>query len=154
VDKKQFEPIVTTLLAAWNFKVSPENLQEFKRGWYHFLGDLDVKDVVAAVDALAMRDSPYPPRPGDVRRLAIDIADPSGKMPSGEEAWFEMRNLAEAAFSGLPYGAASPVLKALFETVGESVLGLTTNADRQVFMDLYEKAAEKLTQERYGIPAE
>lgn len=68
MNAREFRPIAANIQARWHaFPISPSALAQFVAD----LGDLDARDVAAAVDALAA--APKPPTPGQVRHRVVEM---------------------------------------------------------------------------------
>ena len=115
MDKRDTEAVVNRVVASWGMNVTDR--VEMYRAWHHFLADLEPDHVNRAVDRLAVLSGP-PPRPGDVRKAAIDIADPSGRVPSQSEALAMARELGDAVVSGADRPDVHPLVVQMVRMAG------------------------------------
>jgi hypothetical protein len=69
-----------------------------KLAWKDLLGDLDKGTVKAALMQLASEGLTYAPPPGVIRRRAVDLAAPAGRVPTVDAAWGEVQRAARAGF--------------------------------------------------------
>jgi hypothetical protein len=72
------------------------------RAWWHYIGDLDAAVVSEAIDRAATSGVTRAPSPADVRRRAIDIADPKGAFPTESQCLRDAIDLANASQMGVP----------------------------------------------------
>lgn len=88
---KKTETLQIITLLAGNYDSIANKSQKQKElmlnTWYECLNDLDYNLVMEAVKK-AIIDSPYPPTIHDIRKKAVEIANPVSKR-SGIEAWNE-----------------------------------------------------------------
>lgn len=89
MNKQETTQVIALLVGNYqSIADKPENIKRMMvNTWYECLGDLDYKLVLNAVKKI-MIESPYPPTIHEVRKNAIDIANPS-KNKNPLDAWNE-----------------------------------------------------------------
>ena len=71
--------------------------------------------------------------------------------PEPEEAWTVLQAIGQKIYSGTyDYEKPHPVLAETIKRLGTGATALTTNADRAMFISLYEKTREAYILGRYG----
>ena len=123
--------------------------------WYELLRDLEYEDVKAAFIQLATH-AKFMPRPGDVRRTAIDTRNKIPPFLDAYSAWGIFQGILKEVHSGAqterpPFDEA---LKITLNKLGEISYDMHTNGDREVFVRTYEQVVQKLEQDKYAIQKE
>ena len=105
------------------------------------LSDLPDEAVAAAVMQRIGGDNPFPPRVGEIRQLAIDIASGADEVMSGQEAWGALLRWMRR-YSGATSKPQLPplVAKAASAIGGIRYIGMSENtpADRARFIEAYD----------------
>lgn len=153
--KNELCEVVDRVYASWGQQINLKDQKHVYDAWWRVLFDLS-KDVVDVVLDEVVIENGYMPRPGQVRRRAVDYerADGGGVL-SGGEAWQQFRRAAEAAHSGSQQ--SNNVLHPLVaQTVrvlgGVSAYNLHTNGDREMFLDVYGRVVSDYEKARYALP--
>lgn len=150
--KDELVTLVKQAYATYN-----ENLNEFEkkwvyRAWFDLLHDVPYEDARAAFLQLAAKAT-FLPRPGEVRRAAIDRSDPNPKPPDPYTAWGTLQEIIREVNSGGTYsGAKHPALMEAMRRLGEGLAGMHTNGDREVFVRVYATVVEELESSKYNVP--
>jgi hypothetical protein len=123
--------------------------------WYELLSDLEYDEVKSAFLQLATH-AKFMPRPGDVRRTAIDTRNKVTPFLDAYSAWGIFQGILKEVHSGAqterpPFDEA---LKNTLIKLGEVVYDMHTNGDREVFVRTYEQVVQKLEQDKYAIQKE
>jgi len=147
--KQQLERLVRTIYATYNTQLNMKDELIIFRAWWQILSDLEYKYVWAAFNNMAVY-SDFIPRPGQIRREAIDLMDGGGRHPDGPSAWGILQTMRKATEGGQFYEGSRPeALILAMEQLGSSAYDLHTNGDRETFLRVYSKVVEKLEQTRY-----
>lgn len=152
--KSELVELVEHTFATFNstLPIDEGRLKTVLSAWYDLLHDLSYEESHRAVLDLAV-SSTFLPRPGDIRRAAINGRT---KIPPFDEpivAWGKWLTLQKEVNSGMP--PSIPVSEALQKTVselGESAYGMHTNSDREQFMKAYERVVSQMDKDRYKVP--
>lgn len=91
--------IVDLVVSSWNLQVAGAKRIEMEKAWWRYLKDLSYDSVLSAIDKLVLRDGP-PPRPGAVRRLAMEQNPLVEFPPEPAEAWAQAQTLMKELESG------------------------------------------------------
>jgi len=154
MNKDECIEVVEHVYACWNQTVSPLQKKVIYRAWWRILGDLDNQIVHQIIDALVI-EAGYMPRPGEVRRRAINRIH-GISVPSAMEAWQQFREAADASASGTYAG--KPLHELVSTTIkslgGTRAYGLHTNGDREQFIDAYNKNLSEYEARVYGVEAQ
>jgi hypothetical protein len=151
--KEETVRLVELLWATWpNNDASSAAKKVHYEAWHRIICDLPYKFCIKALDEFVIEDKPWAPRPGAMRKRAIDLMDPNGTAPIPIEAWGQFqRNLASAT-SGSDFVPLHPLVSRAVEKLGATTQrGLHTNGDRDLFIKVYEEVLRVSEQERYGI---
>ena len=136
--KEELVAVVERVHALWNQSgFTPRELKAIHEAWWDLLGELEFDTVMAAVKERALQEG-HPPRPAEIRRLAV-MSTVAYTAPVPAEAWGELRDAAQKLESGV--GLDQPLHPLIRETVaklgGSTALGFYTNRDRDLFMQEY-----------------
>lgn len=149
--KKELEELVTQIYATYREQIYEVDKKTIFKAWYALLEDLDIEDAMAAFLELATFME-FMPRPGTVRRAAIDRKLGKEEHPDAAAAWSILQEMRKAADTGQFYQGERPA--ALIETLsqlGGSSADLHTNGDRDTFVRVYNKTVQKLDTEKYQL---
>lgn len=153
MNKTELVDVVDRVYASWGQQINLKDQKHVYEAWFRILFDLP-KDVVDSVVDELVIDNSYMPRPGAVRRRAVDLTSGEDLIPSGAEAWQQFRRAAEAAHSGnqtnnITHPLVSQTVKALG---GVSAYNLHTNGDREMFLDVFSRVVKDYERARYSLP--
>ena len=160
MDKKELLEDVLSLRAflwdkPWNMKPkTPEELIE-ARLWYEFIGDLPATAVQKVLRDMSITGKTWPPKPGELRVAAISMMQEDAP-PDAFEAWSQLQENRAAIYSGTAgtdeHKELHDVLKFVIKKLGNNrAQELTTNGDRTMFIDLYEKERAAWILSNYGF---
>lgn len=126
------------------------------------LAGLAYEDVVAAVDALAIESPRWFPGLGELRVRALELGQPEGGAPSGDEAWGEVvrerhraGQYAGTALSDRSATFSHRAITVVVEAMGWAELCTSQNevADRAHFLKLYAERVTRLRVDRATPPS-
>ena len=137
--KEELVDVAGRCWAVWNYQ--PADIKAAYEAWWGMLGDLDVDEVRAMVNALTVSDS-FCPKPGELRRLVL-----GDDAPSNAEAWHAYQQVARAVDHGTGVPDVHPLVSDVIRLVGA---GLHTNGDRQFFIAEYERAVARWRREKFA----
>lgn len=156
MNKKETIQVITLLAGNYNqiADKSKEQKQMMIETWYACLEDLDYKLVLQAVKKTII-ESPYPPTIHDVRKNAIELANPN-EQKSAVEAWNEAYSM---ICNGLymteeQFNMASPEVKKFFGNVRQvkEIAQIDTQTINTVtkgqFLKQYEVITEREKQQK------
>lgn len=147
--KVQLERLVRTIYATYNTHLNTKDETIIFRAWWQILSDLEYKYVWAAFNKMAVY-SDFIPRPGQLRREAIDLIDGGGRHLDGASAWGVLQAMRKSTEGGQVYQGNRPeALVLVLEQLGSSAFDMHTNGDRETFIRVYSKVVETLEQTRY-----
>lgn len=132
--KDELVALVEHVNACWNRSLPREDVKAMNRAWWELCGDLDETKTRAVINELALT-APYTPRPGEVRRLVLMPG-----LPSPIELWAELQAISRMMHTGSDQGRKpmSPTLKLIYHRMGDTLMGLVTNGDRNAFINVAE----------------
>lgn len=153
MNKSELCEIVDRVYASWGQQINLKDQKHVYEAWWRVLFDLPKSAVDTVVDEFVIENG-YMPRPGAVRRSAVDLVRGENVVPSGGEAWQQFRRAAEAAHSGnqtktVIHPLVSQTVKALG---GVSAYNLHTNGDREMFLDVFSRVVKDYEKARYALP--
>lgn len=85
--KGEFSRCIELVRRNWPHSAKVWTAEDFE-AWEALLLDLDVRQVIAAIQALATDGREFAPPPGLIRRRAIELVAP---IPDADQAWLEVR---------------------------------------------------------------
>jgi len=121
-----------------NLPGDEEKLKTLYAAWHDLLHDVDY-DVAKKVFLRLAVNAQYLPRPGDIRRSAINTAKGIPQFDDALVAWGKFLAIIRNINSGVV--EQHTVQQPLSETIkklGEAALGMHTNSDREAFCRIYE----------------
>lgn len=149
--KAEIMPLVDQAYATYNQTLYEVDKKTVYRAWYDLLWDIDYEEAHAAFLQLAITEK-FMPRPGDIRRAAIDARIKVPPHLDGYSAWGVFVTLQKNAHFGTPTEIAVPeALRMTLERLGEAAYDMHTNGDREAFLRVYEKVIEQIDQHKYKI---
>lgn len=155
----QFDEVMLAVTGIWpNWQANPATFAVSER----LLAALSYEDTVAALDALAIESPRWFPGPGELRVRAIEMGQPEGGAPSGDEAWGEVvrerhraGQYAGTALSDRALEFSHPAIAVVVEALGWAELCTSENevADRAHFLKLYAERVTRLRVDRATPPS-
>lgn len=142
--KEELTAIVEHANASWGLNPFKDELVRQKKAWWHFLADLESRNVMKTVDRLAIAGG-FPPRPGEVRRITI-----LGRLPTAIEAWGELQAARQAVYGGSQPSPVSEMTKATVKRLGDAQM--STNGDREKFIETYNLVFVDYMEEQCALP--
>ena len=152
MDKNETVAIVKQAYATYNQILGMADERATYEAWYDLLGDLEHATVKKAFLQLATYEK-YMPRPGDIRRAAIDLQTETPQLLDAYSAWGIFQGIVREVNSGVQTGIPKPesLIKTL-EKLGDSAWGMHTNGDREAFVRVYEEVVREMERSKYSIP--
>lgn len=147
--KLECQELVRIAYAMYNVQLLIADEKHVFRAWYNMLSDIDYEAANDAFTDLAIY-ADFLPRPGEIRRKAIDMTTAGESHPDAATCWGILQAMRKATEGGQFYEGERP--QALIETMsllGASANDLHTNGDRETFVRVYNKTVEKLQQKKY-----
>ena len=149
MNKFECEELTRIAYAMYNLQILLADEKHIFRSWYSMLSDIDYDVASDAFNDLAIYAN-FLPRPGEIRRKAIDTITGGESHPDAATAWGILQTMRKATESGQFYQGERP--EAMIEAMsllGGSASDLHTNGDRETFVRVYNKVVEKLEQKKY-----
>lgn len=137
---KEFEQFVSVCFAMFNRELFEGDRRNVVRAWFDVLGDVDVELLRVKYVELATV-SKVMPTPGLLRRHVF--ADLISDIVSPAVAWGQLQGLRVALNSGVERPVLSATVVETIQKLGDVVFGLTTNGDREYFLEVYRDICEK-----------
>lgn len=134
--KVELEEFVREVFASFNQTFYENDREVVLRAWWALLQDLEIslvrdRFIQMAVVAKVM------PTPGSIRRSVVDESLESVP-PSAQQAWAQLRKMAENVNRGTHQVMnVHDVFAKTISILGDSAFGLSTNGDREYFMNVY-----------------
>ena len=151
ITKEECAELVRQAYATYNQTLPKMDEKVTFRAWYQLLKDLEYDDCQKAFIRLATHAT-FMPRPGDVRRSAIDAQTKIPPHLDAYSAWGIFQQIVREVNSGTQTEIPKP--EALIKTLqqlGDGALGMHTNGDREVFVRTYERVCADIDKEKYAI---
>ena len=141
MDKNECLAIVKLVNGSWNRDVDDRSIKTLAEAYWEYLEDVPYKETRDAVRGSAIAGDRWPPRPGELRVRVLAVITQEPLPPEPEEAWTILQSISKEIYSGSNnYTKTHPVLERTIKQLGTSATGLTTNADRAMFIELYTTA--------------
>ena len=137
---KEFEQFVSVCFAMFNRELFEGDRRNVVRAWFDVLGDVDVELLRVKFVELATV-SKVMPTPGLLRRHVF--ADRISDVVSPAVAWGQLQGLRVALNSGVERPVLAVTVVETIQRLGDVVFGLTTNGDREYFLEVYRDVCEK-----------
>jgi len=151
MDKNECKAAVELLSVTWGQSVDASSLTVRAKGFWEYINDLPYDDVKDTITHLGLSGKKWAPRPGELRIAVLAKMRDEDLPPEPEEAWTVLQAIGQKIYSGTyDYDKPHPVLADTIKRLGTGATALTTNADRAMFISLYEKTREAYILERYG----
>jgi hypothetical protein len=151
MDKNECKSAVELLSVTWNQSLDNASLTIRMKGYWEYISDLDYEAVRDTIKEMGVSGKKWLPRPGELRTIVLAKLNGEELPPEPEEAWTVLQAIGQKIYSGTyDYNKPHPVLAETIKRLGTNATALTTNADRAMFISLYEKTREAWILERYG----
>ena len=137
---KEFEQFVSVAFAMFNRELFEGERRNVVRAWFDVVGDVDVELLRVKLVELATV-SKVMPTPGLLRRHVF--ADRIGGIVSPAVAWAQLQGLRVALNSGVERPVLAVTVVETIQRLGDVVFCLTTNGDREYFLEVYRDVYEK-----------
>lgn len=148
--KVELEEFVREVFASFNQTFYENDREVVLRAWWALLRDLDIvkvrdRFIQMAVVAKVM------PTPGSIRRAVVDESL-EVVPPSPQQAWAQLRRMSEDMNRGTHQATeVHPVFAGTIKVLGDSAFGLSTNGDREYFMNVYSEQLNLYMIEAYRV---
>lgn len=149
MDKDDLARAVKRVSVNWNLPTAGPPFQERCVLWWDFLNDIEIDIVDEAIKQIIALDQRFPPRVGQIRRLAIDMKLREDPIPSPPEAWAQFRQAIDASEAGIHFRKPHDLVGQTMRSFPNNAAGLRTNSDRELFLSAYGKIVESAEKERY-----
>lgn len=152
--KAELANLVDQAYATYNQQLPTENerLKAIYAAWYGLLHDLDYKEARSAFTHLAV-NATFMPRPGEVRRAAINRRNNFTPFEDAVSAWGKFVAIVRDTNSGVPITVeVSEALRMTVKALGEAAYNMHTNSDRDAFTRIYEAVISEIDERRYAVP--
>ena len=149
MDKDELATAVKQVSVNWNLPTAGPPFQDRCRLWWDFLNDIEVGLVNESIKQIIALDQKFPPRVGQIRRLAIDMKLKEDPIPSPPEAWAQFRQAIDASEAGIHFRKPHDLVGQTMRSFPNSGAALRTNSDRELFLSAYSKIAANAEKERY-----
>lgn len=143
--KTELVDLVNFVYALWNQEPPVTNQKTVYDTWWQMMHDLPVKEANQAARNLSALDG-YMPRPGTLRRHTLNLTGVH-LPPTPIEAWNQAKHLAETIVNGT-YTPAD-MHPAIHTTIRKTGTQLTTNGDREQFIQTYKQTLEQWELDTY-----
>lgn len=151
MDKNECKATVELLSVTWSQSIDASSITVRAKGFWEYINDLPYEDVKSTITRLGLSGKKWAPRPGELRIAVLAQMQNEELPPEPEEAWTVLQAIGQKIYSGTyDYEKPHPVLAETIKRLGTGATALTTNADRAMFISLYEKTREAYILERYG----
>jgi hypothetical protein len=154
MNKLELADIVDQAYATFNAALPQEELREkaVYRAWYDVLHDVEYQEAKRAILDLAVK-TVFLPKPGDVRRSAINSRIGMTQFDDPYVAWGKLLTISHEINSGqFPTLKISEALSITLKNLGPGAYGLHTNGDRDMFIRVYDHVVQELSATHYQIP--
>lgn len=152
--KEELVELVDQVYASYRVDqpVGDADIKILLNAWYDLLHDLELADVRRAFLRLAVtRD--FMPRPGELRRVTIDMTTKIPPFDDPYVAWGKWITLTQEVNSGRPPSIeVSEALSKTVQALGQASYNMHTNSDREVFCKTYSKVVSELEESKYSVP--
>jgi hypothetical protein len=154
MNKLELADIVDQAYATFNAALPQEELREkaVYRAWYDVLHDVEYQEAKRAILDLAVK-TVFLPKPGDVRRSAINSRIGMTQFDDPYVAWGKLLTISHEINSGqFPTLKISEARSITLKNLGPGAYGLHTNGDRDMFIRVYDHVVQELSATHYQIP--
>ena len=151
MDKNECKAVVELLSVTWNQAIDTSSITVKAKGFWEYIEDLPYENVKNTIKHMGLSGRKWAPRPGELRIAVLANMRGEALPPEPEEAWTVLQAIGQKIYSGTyDYDKPHAVLAETIKRLGTNATALTTNADRAMFISLYEKTREAYILERYG----
>lgn len=151
MDKNECKSVVELLSVTWDKSLDSASLIVRAKGYWEYISDLPYDDTKATIKKMGVAGKKWAPKPGELRLAVLADIRNAQLPPEPEEAWTILQAIGQKIYSGTyDYEKPHEVLAATIKRLGTNATALTTNADRAMFISLYEKTREAYILENYG----
>lgn len=149
--KNDFEDFVKQVFATYNQTLFEVDRKPILRAWWSLLNDINLDELYDALNEIALT-AKYMPTPGMIRRHIKD-SQISDMPPSPQEAWVILQSIIRQVSSGTQPSdkPQHPTVVETIKSLGDTALSLSTNGDREYFMEMYERNRMRFLTEAYKV---
>lgn len=154
MDKRELAALVEQAYATFNINMpqQAEREEAVYKAWYGILHDIEYSEARRALLDLAIKSS-FMPKPGDIRRTAINSRKGMTQFDDPYVAWGKWMTIMQEVNSGQPPSIQmTPEMSKTVKNLGTAAYGMHTNGDREVFIRVYDQVVQELSAEHYRIP--
>lgn len=147
---KEFEQFVEIVYATFNRDLYQNERPIVIKAWYAILGDLEAPALRERFLELATI-SKVMPTPVAIRRhvLASTVAE---RLLSPPEAWAHLQDFIKQVNSGaIGRTSINPQVAEAMRRLGDTALSLSTNGDREYFMEIYREIYDRELMALYKV---
>lgn len=139
-DLTQFDKFVKYVHAMYNRDLYETDRPTVTKAWHDILGDVDLELLRVKFTELATISKTMP-TPGGVRRYIF--ADQMVDIVTPAEAWAQLQSLRVSMNSGTEKPMLASTVVETIKKLGDTAFGLTTNGDREYFLEVYREVYNK-----------
>ena len=151
MNKEECVKVVELLSVTWDKQLDAASLGIRVRGFWEYIQDLPYEPTMDTIRKLGVAGRRWAPKPGELRLLVLSTVQDSPLPPEPEEAWMILQDIGGAIYNGtVEYEKPHPLVAKVIKRIGDGAIGLKTNADRTMFITLYEKMREDYLLENYA----
>ena len=151
MDKQECKQIVELLSVTWDMALDNATLTLRVKGYWEYIQDLPYEATKQTIKRLGMASQRWAPKPGMLRIQTLSDMSGEALPPEPEEAWTILQAIGQKIYSGVyNWQKPHPVVSDTIKRLGNNAVGLVTNSDRAMFMELYSKTREAYILEKYG----
>lgn len=149
--KIEFEEFVKQVFATYNQTLFEVDKKPILRAWWSLLKDIKLDDLYIVLNEIALT-AKYMPTPGMIRRHYKD-SQITDMPPSPQEAWVVLQSIIRQISSGTQPSSTPqhPTVVETIKSLGDTALSLSTNGDREYFMEVYERNRMRFLTEAYKV---
>ena len=144
MNNQELPKIIDLVVASWGLQVAGARRVEMEKAWWRYLKDIPYDVALHALDILVVRDGP-PPRPGAVRRLAMEQNPLISLPPEPAEAWAQAQTLVQAIEAGLTPEQRDQVHSLVREVIKIGV------REYRPFVETYQVKLQEWRDQMFGI---
>lgn len=149
--KIEFEEFVKQVFATYNQTLFEVDKKPILRAWWSLLKDIKLDDLYVVLNEIALT-AKYMPTPGMIRRHYKD-SQITDMPPPPQEAWVILQSIIRQISSGTQPSSTPqhPTVVETIKSLGDTALSLSTNGDREYFMEVYERNRMRFLTEAYKV---
>lgn len=150
MDDAAVKEFLTHLHIQWNNTLpsTPQTVAKIIATWKIMLKGIPPEYANRAMNQLAVTET-FMPRPAQIRKRALELMGKVTPAPEPAAAWIQVQNLGRSVASGTvePAQIHECILTTIHKLGGISGVAITTNGDRNSFLDVYKSVVDEwLTQ--------